>query len=220
MNVEIRSCIQGAKEARGIAIIIDVLRATSTIVTILANGSEYVYPVRSPREALILKNKIPNSILSADNDELRKMGHYDNSPNIFLNMDLKDRSVILTTVNGTRGIVNAKKAKEIWVASFLNAKAIVDEIKKYQNMKVTLVPMGEIDEKSMDDELCARFIKESLENKNPDFSRMKKEIEKTNIYQYLVKTGRKQDADFCLRLNHYNIVPKVSKINRNIILKI
>lgn len=220
MNVEIKSCVQGAREAEGIAIIIDVLRASSTMITILANGARCIYPVETPEKALKLKKRIPNSILGTDSRKLRGLGYYDNSPITFLNIDIKNKNVILMTHNGTRGVVNAKQAKEIWVASFLNAKFVVDEIKKHQNTKVTLVPMGEYNEKSIDDELCAKFIKDCIEGKDPDFLKIKQKIKKTNIYQYLLKTGRKQDAEFCLKLNYYNIIPKASRMNGNLILKI
>lgn len=208
MNIRIKSCIQGAKKAEGIAVIIDVLRASSTITAVLANGAEFVVPLETVDEALKTKKEHPEWILASDQSLLRGMGYYDNSPTILSKTNLKGKGIILITTNGTKGIVSARNAEEVLVGSFLNAESIIIYLKNSENRKITLVPMGEAGEKSAEDELCASYMKDRLNDKNIDFSKIRGLVKMSNAAKYLIETNREHDLNFCLKLNCYDIIPK------------
>jgi 2-phosphosulfolactate phosphatase len=63
MKIDIKSCIQGAKEAEGITVIIDVFRASNTIIACMAQGAEYIIPVGALEDAIALKKQFPDHLL-------------------------------------------------------------------------------------------------------------------------------------------------------------
>ena len=208
MEIQIKSLVDGAKEAEGVAVIIDVLRASSTITTILAKGAEFVIPLEKIKDALDMIKKNPDYTLASDKRQLRDMGYYDNSPTKLSEMNLKGKKFILLTTNGTRCIVNTKKADEVIVGSFVNVSAIINYLKK-KNELVTLVPVGKIGEKSVEDESCAEYIKNRLEGRETDIEKIKKKVKGSTWAQHLIKTNRKEDVIYCLNLDKYNIVPRL-----------
>lgn len=208
MKVEIKSCIDGVKKAKGIVVIIDVLRASSTITTLIAQGTEFIIPVETIEEALKKINQYPEYIVVSDKKQFIDMGHYDNSPTILSKIDLTDKKIIHLTTNGTRGIVNAKKADEVLVGCFLNAKAIFDYLNK-KNVNVTLVPMGDVGKKTLEDELCASYINNRIEGKSTEINKMMDKIRGSKWAKHLIKSNKGEDVDFCLSIDKYNVVPKL-----------
>lgn len=92
-----------------VAVVIDVLRATSTIVTALARGYRWVLPSLGVAEARELALKWPNAILAGERGGVAPVGfHQGNSPREFLYPSTPDLGIILTTTNGTRAIQSAQ----------------------------------------------------------------------------------------------------------------
>ncbi len=167
MHIKVYELIKGAKEAKGICVIIDVFRAFSLEACLFHQGAECVYPLASLEEAYRMKKEDPDLLLVGERGGKKCEGFdYGNSPSAFEGIDLTGRKIVHTTSAGTQGIENAVRADEILTGSFLNAKAIARYIKMKDPEEVSLVCMGNAGKTSAkEDLLCAEYIKGLLEGK-------------------------------------------------------
>lgn len=167
MNVKILRLLEGAKEATGITVIIDVFRAFSLEAYLFSQGAKVIYPIGSINEALELKKLHPEYISFGEREGAKVEGFdYGNSPSSVRGQDLSGKVIIHTTSAGTQGIVNAKNADEIITGSLVNASAIATYIKKKNPENVSLVCMGwQCTRDTAEDLLCAEYIKSLLEDK-------------------------------------------------------
>ena len=223
MKIEIKSCLEGAKEAEGLTVIIDVLRASNTIIATLNKGANYIIPVEDLADAYRLKKINPEYLLFGERNGLTPEG-FDcgNSPAEVSNLDLKDKVILFTTSAGTKAIINAENADEIIIASYANAEAVANYIKNKNPDKVTLVAIGlDAYKKAEEDELCAQYIKELLEGRKPNYESMKKIILKSDGANRLRRLNQLDDLKFCTgRLNFYDIVPKVVEKDGLLIIRL
>lgn len=210
MEVEIKSCLAGAKEAEGISVVIDVFRASNTIIACLSQGADFIIPVGDLDEAYKLKKQNYGYLLFGERKGLPPEGFdYGNSPAESAKLDLRNKKIILTTMAGSQGIVHAKKSDEILIGSFANANAIIGYIKSKNPKKVSLVAMGlESHKKAEEDELCAQYLRERLLGLKSDFEEMKQTLLKCDGADRLRRLNQQGDLDFSLKLDTYNIVPK------------
>lgn len=151
-----------------LVIVIDVLRATSTIVTALANGCQAVIPVLTPEEALEKRLTLPGSLLGGERDSLMIEGFdLGNSPFDYVPERVGGRRVILTTTNGTRAIRDSIASPIIWMASFINMQSIVlavlREFEKQNRIKGIIVYCAGTEERfDLSDTLCAGMLIDTL----------------------------------------------------------
>ncbi len=167
MDIKILQLLNGAKEAEGLTVIIDVFRAFSTACYLYNQGVERIIPVSCVTEALELKQLNPDYILLGEVNELIPDGFdYGNSPTLIKGIDFSGRTVVHRTSSGTQGLVYAQKATEIITGGFVNAPAIVRYIKEKKPQNVSLVCMGYATMyPTEEDTYCAEYIKCALENK-------------------------------------------------------
>ena len=124
---------------KSIVVIIDVLRATSTIATALHNGAKSIIPVDSVTECIRIGKQI-DSITAGERDGKVAEGlEYGNSPFEYPEEFIKGKTLVLTTTNGTRLLQMAldKNAKSIITGSFPNLSAVCDYLTA-QNQHVIL----------------------------------------------------------------------------------
>src|SRR4051812_9880580 len=115
-----------------VCVVFDILRATTSMVTALANGAEQIIPVSAIPEALALRHKYPGALLAGERHGLRiradQTGGVDfdlgNSPREFTADKVRGKTIITTTTNGTRALQACTGAKQILVGCFLNLKAV------------------------------------------------------------------------------------------------
>ncbi|KPK22034.1 MAG: hypothetical protein AMJ76_01025 [Dehalococcoidia bacterium SM23_28_1] len=108
-----------------VCIVVDVLRASSTIVTMLERGAQEVLLASTIEEAHRLHRELPGYLLCGEEGGLPPPGFdYGNSPSEFSALDLKGQRVILCTSNGTRAILAAAGAPLVLVGCLLNATAV------------------------------------------------------------------------------------------------
>ncbi len=130
MRIDVYPSLLGLEPTRlegRTAIAIDVLRATSVIVTALANGAEAVLPALTPEEAReVAAGLPPGRFLLAGERESRLIPGFDlaNSPREYTAGRVAGRVIVLTTTNGTRAIRACEPASAVLVGSFLNAGAV------------------------------------------------------------------------------------------------
>ena len=104
--------------------VVDVLRASSAIVTLLERGVPAVIPAASVEEARELRERLPDYLLCGERDSVPPPGFdYGNSPTEFAALDPKGRRAILTTSNGTRLLNQLAAAPAVLVGALLNREA-------------------------------------------------------------------------------------------------
>ncbi|HHW26543.1 MAG TPA: 2-phosphosulfolactate phosphatase [Firmicutes bacterium] len=167
--------------ALGVAVVIDVLRATSSIVTALSSGSTGIIPAANREEALKLRESYPDSLLCGE-EQSKIIPGFDlgNSPRDFTPENVQGKKLILTTSNGTKAILGAKAqgASAVFMCSFLNIDAVAktvaceasrgdaphDEASRKEK-GVFVICSGSHGEFSLEDFVCAGALADRLANK-------------------------------------------------------
>lgn len=167
MDIRILHLTEGARQAEGLAVIIDVFRAFSLECCLADMGAREIRPVGAIEEALAWRKRDPECVLIGERHG-RKLEGFDfgNSPSTVSPEAIRGRRIIHTTSAGTQGVTGAAGAEEILTGSFLNAGAIAEYIRKRAPEKVSLVCMGrEGLEEAEEDELCAVYLRSLLEGR-------------------------------------------------------
>ena len=219
MNIKILQLIEGARQATGLAVIIDVFRAFTVEAYLVNNGVQKLIPVGDKQIAYDYKEKHKDCILIGERRGIMLDGFdYGNSPSQIEKINFTGKTVVHTTSSGTQGIANAQNANEILTGSLVNAKAIAEYIKMQNPEDVSLVCMGNGGKsEAREDTLCAEYIKSLLEGKNPNLD---KEIEdlkniagKRFFDPNLQEIFPKRDFYLSTELNKFNFTLKVEKDN-------
>ena len=156
--------IEGAQAANGTAVIIDVLRAATTVAFAIAAGAERVLLVDSAESARKLRaTRFRNAILAGEVDGVRIADFdFDNSPAQMEAAPLRGRVLVLRTSSGTQGVMAARKAEAIFLAGFVTASATARVLKAGSRV-ASLVAMGERGLlPAEEDEACAAYIESLL----------------------------------------------------------
>ena len=164
MEIKIRHLIEGARQAEGLAVVIDVFRAFSLECWLYGMGAKEIRPGSAISQALAWREKDPACVLIGERHG-RKLDGFDfgNSPSTVDPEAISGKRIIHTTSAGTQGVTNAVHAEEILTGSFVNAQAIADYILRRQPEKVSLVCMGKEGLlQAEEDELCADYLKSLL----------------------------------------------------------
>ncbi|GAA4844345.1 2-phosphosulfolactate phosphatase family protein [Algivirga pacifica] len=141
-----------------IAVVVDILRATSCMVTSLATGVEKVIPVSKVEEALAYQGRGP---LIAGERGGAKLQGFDLGNSPFEHMNQVGKAIVMTTTNGTRAINDAAEAEEVIIGAFLNLSAIKEYlISKTED--VVVVCAGWKNLYSMEDTLFAGALVDAL----------------------------------------------------------
>ena len=175
-------------------VVIDVLRATSTICNALENGAEAVIPVETLEECLAMEGE--NLLKAAERNGQKPEGFlHGNSPLEYSKELVAGKTIVLTTTNGTRCIKMSLGADKIVAGSFLNLDAIVDFIR--QDKKDTILfCAGWKDQFNLEDTLFAGAVIDLMEV-----------VKFSSHYQRLSKHGVTKDIEFCMSLNQTKILP-------------
>ncbi len=217
MNIRILHLIEGAREAKGLTVVIDVFRAFSVAAYAFAGGAAKIIPVGELDIALRLKNEDPSRLLIGERDEQKPAGFdFGNSPSQIMQADLRGKTLIHTTSAGTQGLVNAVHADEIITGSFVNAEAISRYILKQKPENVSLVCMGYSARYPVEeDSFCAEYIKNEIEGRESDFEKMVQIIRQTSGRRFFDDQNQSYapaaDFDLCLDLNRFSFVITAEK---------
>lgn len=217
MNIKILHMINGAKEATGITVIIDVFRAFTVEAYLINNKAYKLFPVGDMNIAYSYKEKNNNCILIGERQGKMLQGFdYGNSPSQIKDIDFLGKTIIHTTSAGTQGIANAINATEILTGSLVNAKAIAEYIKKSNAKDVSLVCMGLRGKlQTEEDNLCAYYIKSMLEGKTIDIRDEIQKLKTTSGAKFFDKNQQdvfpEEDFYLCTEVDKFKFVLKVEK---------
>ncbi len=145
----------------GIVVVIDVLRATSAMVAAFDNGVERIIPVATVEEARAYIGR-DGYIAAAERDgEVVEGFSYGNSPLAYVGKDLRGKTIVMTTTNGTKAINLAKDAPMLVIGSFLNLSALSEWLVQ-QDQNVLLLCSGWKDKFNLEDSVFAGAVMERL----------------------------------------------------------
>lgn len=217
MEVKRSSLLEGAKEARGLTVIIDVFRAFSLQCYMYDCGAQNIICVKEVEDAFMLKKDNPDYILVGERNGIKVDGFmYGNSPSEFVGKDLRNQTMIHTTSAGVQGLAAAHNSDQIITGSLVNAKAISTYIKRKNPDFVTLVAMGWNGiRKTEEDELCAELIEAYLNDEEildiEDRINLLKTQEGAKFFDENKPEFPKEDFKLCTALNRFDHVIEVNK---------
>ena len=209
--------LEGAKNATGTTVIIDVFRAFSVEAYFFAGGSKRIIPVGDADLAYRLKEENPDFILCGERGG-KIMPGFDvgNSPSQLMELDINGKTVVHTTSAGTQGIANAVGATEILGAALVNAKATAEYIKNSGATDVSLVCMGLAAlSETEEDTLCARYIKALLEGETLDMKSEIQSLRYTSGAKFFdpaqAEVFPQADFEMCTQLDKFDFIMKLKK---------
>jgi 2-phosphosulfolactate phosphatase len=234
MNISVISTAQQAQDIDfngKIAVVIDVLRATSVITTALDNGADEVIPVKTVEEAqsLYATCNAANTLRGGERNAL-KIEDFDlaNSPLEYKKRTVEGKTVILTTTNGTNAINNVQGADEVILGCFRNMEVVSEYLVGLSHRgsrDIVIVCAGTEGQFSLDDGLCAGMLIELIKQKVPvetddlglllahyyveNQSNLLGALAGCHHVKRLFTLGFYDDIKFCLETNRVKTVPKV-----------
>ena len=225
MKIEILHLLEGARQARGLTVIIDVFRAFSTACYATDQGAGPIFPVGTLEEAFQMKSVIPGALLVGERHEQKPDGFdFGNSPYLLLKGYIHGAPLIHTTSSGTQGIVHAISADQIITGSFVNAGAIVRYIRLCHPDQVSLVCMGYACQYPTDeDTLCAEYIRNELTGLPNHWEKMKSIIKNGSGARFFEDSSQewapREDFDLCLDLSRFDFVLKAENLDQVLFLR-
>ena len=206
------------------ALVIDVLRASTTMITALAHGCLAVVPVAEVEEARGRARGLPGALVAGERGGDPPAGFdLGNSPLEFTSERVAGRTIVFTTSNGTRALLAARPAAAVGVAGFVNLSAAADWALE-QARDLVLVCAGELGARSVEDEACAGLLVDRVLGIEPgavatptaaaaagvarlyakDLIRLSHDAPHA---QHLAAHGRGADVAACLALDTFVLVP-------------
>lgn len=212
--------------SNSIVVIIDVLRATSTIAAALYNGAKAVIPVNSVSRCIELGKQIDGITAGERDGKVAEGLEHGNSPFEYPREFIENRTLVFTTTNGTRLLQMAleKGAEEIITGSFPNLSAVCDHLVK-ENKNLILGCAAWKDKVNMEDMLFAGAVISRVRNNfliNCDSSHLAETVYKKaekDLFGYMKKNdashyhrlmgfGLEKDIRYCLSTDVANVLPQ------------
>lgn len=206
-----------------VVVIIDVFRATSTIAAALHNGAARVIPVATIPECIALGASIHDSITAGERDGKVAEGlQHGNSPLEYPRSFIENKTLVLTTTNGTRLLHMVQDAAEIITGSFLNLDAVCDFLVA-QKKNVLLGCAAWKDRFNLEDSLFAGAVVSRIGSHfsiNCDSARAARHLHDqaakgpyidflrdSSHYLRLSRFGLVHDMEYCTTPNQHPVVP-------------
>jgi 2-phosphosulfolactate phosphatase len=202
-----------------LCVVIDNLRAGTTIVAALAAGCPAVIPTETPEEARKIA-RARGCLLGGERNSVMIEGFdFGNSPLEYTSDRIAGRPIAFTTTNGTRAMRACASADSLVVASFLNARAAARFLGESKS-DILIVCSGTRGEPTIEDTVCAGVLLDSLGRADSneaseavalwnrhkgDLAGMMKRVSPHG--RSLVDIGLERDIDFAAALNKFTILP-------------
>lgn len=188
------------------AVVIDVLRATSVIITAIRNGAARVMPVVTVEDALELSRQdMENSVLGGERKAIKIEGFdCSNSPLEFTRDVVSGKNVIMTTTNGTKAINGCIEARRIFIGAIINADAVAKKISE-EGVDTVFVNAGTYGQFSIDDFICSGYMISCVLKRRKDI--VLTDIAKTALYIY---ENNKDIEGFIKYASHYQRIRELN----------
>ncbi len=206
-------------------VVVDVVRATTTLVEALANGARGIYPTASTEEAVKLAHSLgrEDTLLCGERKGSKVEGFdLGNSPREFTRAAVEGKRLVMSTTNGTRALTVGQHGSRLIPCAFTNLGAVSAAVSGAE--RVVIICAGREGRFSMDDALCAghlirRVLGDSKADLN-DASRAasalagfrkptRKFFEATDGGRALVDIGLGDDLDICAEVDRHHVVAEM-----------
>jgi 2-phosphosulfolactate phosphatase len=220
-----------------VCVIFDVLRATSTMVTALANGAAGVTPVEGIPEALTIRKSAPEVLLTGERDGVRIPAgmasgiafDLGNSPREFTPEVVRGRRIAMTTTNGTRALRACAQARVVLVSCFLNLGATAEFLGMSRPQDLLLVCSGTFEEAAYEDVLGAGALCDLVwdcygQGSVADSAQMARRLfllerqdlpgafsRSRNGRRLLAKPELREDVSYCAQTDKFHLVAEMDK---------
>jgi 2-phosphosulfolactate phosphatase len=214
--------------ANDVSIVIDVIRATTSLVTIFERGAERVLVADTVEQARMAAQFRPGRLLCGERHALPLPGFdYGNSPAQFSRANLDGRELVLTTTNGTRAFFACPERSVRLAGCFYNAHAVTASAlarARVQDGNIRLVCAAERGFFALDDAVCAGYLAQQILRQEADIQTHEgvqaaialynayppeKLIESCNSARQVAKGGLAEDLAYCMRVGASVCVPGV-----------
>lgn len=206
-------------------VIIDVLRATSTIITAIDNGAKEIVPVATVEFAVKVSGGMfgGQTLLGGERNTKKIEGFaLGNSPFEYSKEVVENKSIVFYTTNGTKAIAKAKYSENLFACSFLNITAIVNQLISLQT-DVEIICSGRNNYFSLEDSVCAGMLVSKLKNHHNDFELNDSAKASLILYEklggdilqmlktsehgkILIENGFEADLEYCSKIDMFDIV--------------
>jgi 2-phosphosulfolactate phosphatase len=229
--------LQDRDLSQTVCVVFDVLRATSTMVTALANGATAIIPVAEIPEALSIRNRQPGVLLAGERNGVRIEANltagiaFDlgNSPREFTPERIAGRTIAMTTTNGTRALRACVGAKQVLIGSFLNLRATGNSIEQMDAADLLVICSGTFDQAACEDILGAGALCDQLwpgysRGDVADSARISRQLfqlakedlfsaiaQSRNGRRLLTHADLKGDVAFCIQRDLFGVVAELGK---------
>lgn len=216
----------------GIAVVIDVLRATTTIAHAVAHKADCVVPLLSIEEAKEQGSQNPEALLGGERGG-QKIDGFDlgNSPAEYPESVVRGKKILFTTTNGTKAMQACRAASEILIAAFVNLTAVCNELADHPH--ISIVCAGTEGEVTREDVLLAGAIVDQLSADAPEPLQLNDQaqiaadawleaksgltavtladrLKQSRGGRNVLRLGQENDIDLAATLDKFNVVPKLN----------
>ncbi len=210
-------------------VVIDVLRASTTIITALKNGAKEIVPVATVEFAVKVSGGMfgGQTLLGGERNTKKIEGFaLGNSPFEYSENVVAGKSIILYTTNGTKAIVKAKFSDELFICSFINVSAVAKQL-SLLNKDFEIICSGRSNNFSMEDSVCAGILIAEIERINKAINltdsaaacrilsnayskNIFKMMQETEHGKILIENGFNEDIKYSSSLNSTDAIPYLS----------
>jgi 2-phosphosulfolactate phosphatase len=175
--------VEGARKARGLAVVIDVLRSFTVSAYALAGGAPECRLVTTIDEARALVAAIPHAVICAEEEGLPVDGiAISNSPTQIRAVDLHGRILVQRSSAGTPVAAAVREGTDIFAASLVVARATVQACLSRRPSVLTLIASADFPE----DHACARYMEAIINGESPDIDRLLRPLKVSERYARLM----------------------------------
>jgi 2-phosphosulfolactate phosphatase len=218
VQVDVFDHVAGARDARGIAVVIDVFRAFSVAAFAFDAGASRVLPVAEIEEAKALGRRFAGAVLAGER-HARRLPGFDigNSPTEVRAIALRGRVLVHTTHAGTQGLVNAVAADEVLTGAFVNISAVCRYISARAPQRVSLVRMGhEARERCAEDDLYAECLRALLLGQPAPLGEVRERLRDApaavKFFDPACDWAPRDDFEYCTDVDRFDFVLRLKRV--------
>jgi 2-phosphosulfolactate phosphatase len=208
-------------EAKGVCVVIDVLRAFTTSAFAFSAGAKEIVLVSTPEEAFLQHQQDSTLLLMGESEGLRIDGfHFENSPSEMSNANLIGRKMVLRSSSGTQGVIGCSHASHILLTSFVVAEATIKRILELKPSFVSFIATGRTN--GDEDVALAEYLISRLEGKTVNRENFLNRVRTCLAAQRMQKgpiayANGLKDLELALKIDHFPFAMEVFKENGDLI---
>lgn len=215
-----------------LVVVVDIFRASSTIITALYNGARQVVPFSTTEEVKKEVAKYPaDEVLKCGERKGYKCIGFDlgNSPREYTRNKVYNKTLLFTSTNGSQVFTNINSARKILIGGFLNIDTVVQSMANCE-MGCVIACAGNYGKISIEDTVCAGMILALLKRIDKNIEMTDEALTSLVLYRYfqhdllsiiresshgryLLSIGKEQDMKYCLKTDLFNSVPVYNGIS-------